>query len=380
MPAYNLNALFSSSAHEDDLLRNISLSQDSVQTFRDARDKVRKCLRAGLPLVLRHGWVDDEPPPQPRFVPQGSWAYRTLNAPARRPQQADLDYGVYLPMNFANGAPPAAGAKLYFEAVEQVLGPLAKEENWQLDSANGNCVRLIIAMDKHIDVPCYVMRREDFESQLAVNRVLMDSAHAEETREWALDWIPVHGVLRATRDNGWRPDDPRPLYDWWRGAVEAHGEQLRRVVRYIKAARDHQTWPDDAAPKSLLLTVAVVSHFERHDRRDDLAAAAVCRRIADHLRRRDPVENPIRAGQDLASSLDEEGTRHHACAWLESLADGLDYGTLRASEPAKAIEAVRPEFGRRLPDDPERIALDTVATTSKTRQTAPALVGSVHSG
>jgi len=32
---------------------------------------------------------------QPRFFTQGSWAYKTLNAPAQNPQQADLDDGAY---------------------------------------------------------------------------------------------------------------------------------------------------------------------------------------------------------------------------------------------------------------------------------------------
>lgn len=381
MPAYNLNALFNTVAYEDDLLRNITLNASNQQEFRDARDIIRESLRSGLPRLLRDGWIDDEPAPRPRFVTQGSWAYRTLNAPCRHPQQADLDYGVYLPVGYVDGYPPTAGARLYFEAVEAVLEPVAKENSWELNDENGNCVRLVIAKDKHIDVPCYVMRREDFEQQQRSMSVRL----AEELQRlpedvWRLELIPPHGVLRATRSNGWSPDDPRPLFDWWKSAISAQGEQLRRVVRYLKAARDYEAWPNDEEPKSLLLTAAAEKLFERRDRRDDRAIAETCRSIEKHLRGGGSIENPVKRTQDLAQALDERHIRGLTCDWLGRIAQAIEYATARASEPRDAVEKVRPQFGSRLPNDPARVAQDTVATATPARSVEPALAGTVHSG
>jgi hypothetical protein len=46
--------------------------------------------------------------------------------------------------------------------------------------------------------------------------------------------------MLAHRDEGWKPSDPRKLEEWFRAAVRQHGEQLRRVCRYLKNWRDNR--------------------------------------------------------------------------------------------------------------------------------------------
>ncbi|MFW8303973.1 cyclic GMP-AMP synthase DncV-like nucleotidyltransferase, partial [Klebsiella pneumoniae] len=70
----------------------LNLTPEQRAWIASARTDVRDCLRTGIPRVLRvNGYTEDVP--QPRFFTQGSWAYKTLNSPARRPQQADVDDG-----------------------------------------------------------------------------------------------------------------------------------------------------------------------------------------------------------------------------------------------------------------------------------------------
>ena len=50
---------------------------------------------------------------------------------------------------------------------------------------------------------------------------------------------------------GWIDSDPRPIKEWIERQVLLKSDQLRRVIRYLKAWRDAQAWPK-GDPKSLL--------------------------------------------------------------------------------------------------------------------------------
>lgn len=94
----NLSTLFHTSVEDKDaFLDNLDLTEQDKAQLESARVDIRNCLREGIPAVLRAQGFEGEVP-CPRFFTQGSWSYKTLNAPAKAPQQADLDDGVYLPM------------------------------------------------------------------------------------------------------------------------------------------------------------------------------------------------------------------------------------------------------------------------------------------
>src|SRR5438309_966437 len=96
----NLSALFhTSDDNQPSLLASLDLTTDVRAYLTQAKVDVRSCLREGIPRVLKEAGFDQKAP-QPRFFTQGSWAYKTLNAPAQSPQQADLDDGCYLPLSF----------------------------------------------------------------------------------------------------------------------------------------------------------------------------------------------------------------------------------------------------------------------------------------
>ena len=93
----NLSSLFYSGAEDGCLLVNLELRQDQKTALNDAKQKVRQALRDGLPDILAK--ITGDKVATPRFFTQGSWSYKTINAPAQKPQQADLDDGAYLPLN-----------------------------------------------------------------------------------------------------------------------------------------------------------------------------------------------------------------------------------------------------------------------------------------
>ena len=81
----NLSALFYTEAEfEPCLFGNLNLRDNDRKNIADAKNEVRMALRDGIPRVYA---AEGHPGkvPQPRFFTQGSWAYKTLNAPAQRP-------------------------------------------------------------------------------------------------------------------------------------------------------------------------------------------------------------------------------------------------------------------------------------------------------
>ena len=124
----NLSPLFYTT-DENEVCLHSALDLELVQRayIAGAKTDVRNCLRAGIPRVLKRKGHTDEAP-QPRFFTQGSWAYKTLNAPAQDPQQVDVDDGCYLPLSFVSHTTrPSVAAAVFFAAAEESLAPLIKE-------------------------------------------------------------------------------------------------------------------------------------------------------------------------------------------------------------------------------------------------------------
>ena len=127
----NLSPLFFTTVDDESCMHDeLDLSPAQRAGIASARNDVRNCLRTGIPRVLRErGYTEDVP--QPRFFTQGSWAYKTLNGPAQRPQQADVDDGCYLPLSFVSQTKrPSRATTVFFAAAEEALKPLVEEKRW----------------------------------------------------------------------------------------------------------------------------------------------------------------------------------------------------------------------------------------------------------
>ena len=335
----NLSALFYTEVEpEPCLFGNLNLRDDDRQDIAAAKNEVRIALRDGIPRVYA---AEGHPGkvPQPRFFTQGSWAYKTLNAPAQEPQQADVDDGCYLPLGFLTLTDsPSVAANVFFGVAEKALADLVKEKGWKL-SGKPTCIRVEISDLAHIDIPLYAIPDKEFETLVkaeTIRRAAMDGIHvlSEATIE-SWDELPSTKVLLAHRVEGWMHSDPRPVKEWFVDQVETRGEQLRRVVRYLKAYRDW-TWKS-GGPSSILLMAAAAPLFVKQDRRDDQALLDVVKQLPTALR--SGVSNPINPQESLTDRLrasdDEVDMVEQAALQFEGLGRQLQ-AALDAGSAAQA--------------------------------------------
>jgi hypothetical protein len=361
--------LYTTDIDEPSLLDNLDLNEDEHIRIKLAKTEIRNCLRDGIPRVLKEkGYTND--PPKPRFFTQGSSSYKTLNRPAQHPQQADIDDGCYLPMSFlSQTARPSIAAAAFFEVAQAALEPLARLRSWKLITDKPTCVRVEISSFAHVDIPLYAIPDKEFET--LTKAAVQDHGYmnAEEAiRKAERDaWtkLPRNAVLLAHRESDWIVSDPRPVKDWFLAAVDAHGEQLRRVVRYIKGVRDWK-WAS-GGPASILLMAAVVPVFQRHERRDDQALLHVVTKLPQVLR--NGVCNPVEPSESLTKRLGVEGVKEAANTFEEFA--GVLGACCAASDAEQACIWMVQQFGNRMPYRPDRIKVTVAATIAA----SPAIAG-----
>ncbi len=358
----NLSPLFFTSVDDECCMHSeLDLTPEQRAEIAAARDAVRDCLREGIPRVLKaHGYA--EIVPQPRFFTQGSWAYGTLNGPAHTPQQADVDDGCYLPMGFVSKTKrPSSAASVFFAAAEEALLPLVEARNWKLVNDKPTCVRVVISAFAHIDIPLYAIPDEEFVSLAAASMKhygyasLTEALAKAERDAWTA--LPRDKVLLAHRECDWMTSDPRPVKEWFLAEVQAKGEQLRRVIRYLKAFRDWK-W-STGGPSSILLMAAAAHLFEKRDRRDDLALLEVVAGLPARLRA--GVSNPVEVSESLTERLGDDGIEDAAEAF-ERLEEALR-GATDAGSPSQACVWMQNVFGPRFPNEPDRVKIVSVAAT-----------------
>ncbi|EKE75942.1 CBASS cGAMP synthase [Gallaecimonas xiamenensis] len=371
----NLGSLFFTTVDDASCMHDeLNLTSEERDVIVRARTDVRNCLRTGIPRVLqKNGYMEEVP--EPRFFTQGSWAYKTLNSPAKHPQQADIDDGCYMPLSFvAQTQRPSLAAEVFFAAAEEALKPLVEEKKWELVTSKATCIRIVIADYAHIDIPLYAIPDQEF---AALKTVAVESygyhnlfeAVSKASRDvWTA--LPADKVLLAHRECDWMASDPRPVKEWFLGQVDAKGEQFRRVVRYLKAFRDWR-W-SEGGPASILLMAAAAPLFEKRDSRDDLALQGVVDALPARLRA--GVNNPVEPSESLTNRLGKEGVEEAARAF-EAFSEVLR-GAIDAGNPAQACTWMQGQFGPRFPDEPGRVrVVPGAASVAATIAATPAAAG-----
>lgn len=201
---------------------------------------------------------------RPKFRTQGSFEYKTLNVPYRKPpQEMDIDDGVYFPMQMFDGA-PALTHRLMIALVDSALQSLAFEnEGWDFDDSKPTCARIRIKeRNVHLDVPMYAVPEEKYEQMMESLASLKLRADYTVTNDaWSLseqtllDRDCVH-LARRDKDK-WQKSDPQVVQQWFTDSVKEVGEHLRLACRFLKAWRD-VCWPDGGGPSSIALMKCTV--------------------------------------------------------------------------------------------------------------------------
>ena len=269
----------------------------NLKTSRDAlRDRIRNHFKEARKEKV------------PIFWGQGSYAMRTTVNPLSG--EYDVDDGVYL-QNLDSDKDkwpsPEAVHKWIVDAVDG-------QTNETIDKRT--CVRVRYAGQYHVDLPIY--------------------GEYEDTH-----------YLAEKGGAGWHESDPKKLIEWFKEEISTKGDQLRRVVRYLKAWADYQSAENGEMPSGVFLTVLATEEFCGDDR-DDICFSRTIRNI--HWRiQAEPfsVWNPIDKAEDLAARLsDRQRTAFREC--IAALRDDADLSVQEDSRKA-ACEIWREQFGPRFP-------------------------------
>jgi len=370
----DLSKLLHGARDDASFLNKLSLEPGEVESLEAARRDVRTAIRESFNREARTRF---EVPVSPRFYTQGSFAYRTINRPAHPPsQQKDLDDGVYLPLTFVKeGTRPSQAAEVYFRFIDEILQALCRARRWGFDT-RPTCARVTIAPDAHVDIPLYAIPDAEFRKlskALAVaftEDAAYDFMNARRSKTDNWDALPSDQVLLAHREDDWKVSDPRKIHEWFLAAVERHGEQLRRMSRYLKAWRDEKG--DQIGGLSSICLMACV--FETYEAsrglasRDDRALLDVARALPRLLE--GPVLNPADRSEVLCARLSRE-ERQMAITLAGALASDVD-AALRAGSPQDSITFLRSSLGVRVPNRPDLVAAESVVAT--VRREAPRIV------
>lgn len=179
-------------------------------------------------------------------------------------KEYDLDDGIYL-----NG---------YSDKESSEWPSTTTVHSWIKDAVDGHtleapidkntCVRVVYAKGYHIDYPIYILK---------------DGVNAR----------------LAHKSNGWIESDPKEFTNWFIGKVNSHEEQLRRIVKYLKAWKDFK----DVSLKGIEITILVANNICVYEGRDEEALKRTLNRIIDNLEVRFECLKPVKPFEDLFDGI-----------------------------------------------------------------------------
>jgi hypothetical protein len=380
MTLANAHALFCGLKSEPSYLANLTVNDAERQKLMAARIAVRSAIKAAARQIpTRDEYYEESYSRQVssrrrgavevKFMTQGSFAYGTLNLPAKVPtQEIDLDDGMYVPVHFLENGRPALAAKGLFAFVEAALQPLCTANGWRLDTSKVCCVRVKLWPGAHIDLPIYsipVERYEQIRETLAKSYAADSMTHAYAD---SVAKLPPDKIMLAQRDGTWVQSDPQQLHDWVEGRGERYGAVYKRLCRFFKGWRDY-SW-DKSALSSLALMCAVDLALREMDgfpteNRDDELIMEVSKRLPDIFR--GEIYNPVLGHLLLNtwSSADRQKFVDAASKLRDEMVSALE----RTGVANLVVQRLQSQFGQRIPNRPDSIK---IASSITAIQRAPA--------
>lgn len=292
----NCNKLF------EDFLIEIKISKDKTEYLKNSRKAVRDKIRKYFEEELKKK--------APKFAQQGSYALKTMVNPIDG--EYDIDDGVYLEHLDADMTDWPKTETVHNYIVQAIDGHTSSPP---IDKAK--CVRLVYQNDYHIDFPIY--------------------AYSEENDKY---FLAIKG------DDQWSHSDQQDFKDWFIEKLNHNGEQLRRLIMYLKA------WKDYKAIKfpGVAITIIVGNLFVKSENRDDIALKNVVQSILSHLQIYRKIEKPVEPYDNVLEGL----TENQLDSLIEGLSKLLDIANeaiyLSENEKEKASKLWIKQFGDRFPE------------------------------
>ncbi|WP_343611900.1 CBASS cGAMP synthase [Novosphingobium sp.] len=375
MTLANAHALFCGLKSEPSYLANLAIDELERKGLMDARRQIRSALKDAAKAMTFSDdyWQDSHTRQimarnhatiQIKFMTQGSFAYKTLNAPAQKPnQEIDLDDGMYVPVHFLSNGEPALAAKGLFRFVEQTLLPLCRDNGWTLDISKENCVRVKLWPGAHVDIPIYSVPQDQFEE--IVEAIALESVNfADSMRGMARDAkpklkrLPTDKIMLAQRDGTWIQSDPKQLHDWVMARVERYGPVYQRLCRFFKGWRDFE-W---AKPRlsSICIMCAVDEALRRMngyptDQRDDELIMNVAKLLPEIFD--GTIPNPVI--KDLCLNSWDDDVKAEILAKVRAFRDEVVTALEHTGDARIVVETFRRKFGDRIRYRPDAVKINS---------------------
>ncbi len=265
----------------------------TLETNRETlRDKIKK-------------YFDDNKPNEikPKFHSQGSFVMKTTVNPILRKSEEgkdiyiyDVDDGVYFIGN------EDQDDRYCINTYHEWIYDAVKDHTSKGAEKKHTCVRVIYADGHHIDLPIYYKQGN-----------IPELAH---------------------KSKGWIDSDPKEFYKWFNKKA-ASNQQLRRIVRYLKAWCDYRNSirTDVRMPSGFIMTILASENISINER-DDIAFKETLENIQKKLNVFECKRPTTPKGEDLFANYSET-KRNYFIDQLSSFVNSAN----------QAIESKNPKEG-----------------------------------
>ena len=278
-------------------LRLSNTREDQLKRSRDSdRETIQDYFRDGLNIK------------KPTFHMQGSFEMKTIINPLN--EEYDLDDGVYLqhlPEDFGDWPRPAT----VHGYIKNALANKTSEPPIDKDT----CVRLVYKNDYHIDFPIY-----------GISENMQYLAHKSE---------------------GWIESNPKELTKWTLENIQSRGEQLRRLVKYLKGWKDFKQ-NNVKLPSGMILTILIANHYQKNNT-DQISFVETCDEVFNYLSNNFYLERPVSPHENLFENYTNSQRDNFLTQLKALIEDGNKAVNLSDSKSEEASKLWRKHLGDRFP-------------------------------
>lgn len=262
-----------------DLNKEFLKFNDNIKLFKSKEEDLIRSSDALKDVINKY--FEDNEMKKPTYARQGSFPMKTtLNNLKETDSDYDIDLGVYLSgySDSPSNEWPATST------VHNWIFNATNNQTYEPNNNKNTCVRVNYKKDYHVDLPIYI------------------------TNEYGETFL-------AHKVNGWMRSEPVEFTDWFNENVKSKGEQLRRIVRYIKAWRDYK----GINLKSLCISILVCDNFESDDDSDHLALIGTLKNIIHTLENNFDCTKPVEGFEDLFEDENEELIMNNLNSFFEKI-------------------------------------------------------------
>ena len=288
----------------------------SITLTESRKDKLisnKKAIRKRIIEYYKEYYPDDL---KPKFAGQGSFEMNTILNPLKSGDEGDklpvydLDYGVYFISKDIND-------KLHISEYHKKIKKAVDGHTSIEPTEKKTCIRVEYTDGHHIDLPIYFKLDYEWEKPTLAHK------------------------------DGWILSDPREFYQWFNNKVKEN-QQLRRIVRYLKAWCDYCYSQNDSVkmPSGFILTILAVNNFVANDR-DDIAMRDMLQAINNYLKLSFSCIRPTTpSGEELLGNNFSDTRKKNFMSKLDSFATSADHA-INETNPKKACLKWQKHFGDR---------------------------------